>query len=88
MNYEKISALRVYLYDCEERPSDIINREKPSDIIRSAWIPQTVADQIWILYEFKTEDDRLKWENGLSLQIAKWLDRDLIPRALRFGWDA
>lgn len=85
LSIETISALRVSLYDCgSELPAKIIEREKPSNHIRSAWIPQTIADQIWVLYEFATVADREIWEAKLSPQLRDWLDRDMIEHALPF----
>jgi hypothetical protein len=83
---ETISALRIDLYDCTEPPAKIVRREMPSNAVRRAWIPQTVGDQVWLLYEFANVEDRLAWESGLSPLMSKWLDRELIKHALPFGW--
>ncbi len=85
---EDISVLRVSLYDCDERPSNIISRIKPTNSIEAGWIPQTIADQIWVMYRFKKVKDRIKWEKGLPTEVSKWLDRGLIEHALRYGFGA
>ena len=86
--YPKISALRVCLLGLEENEhaGAIIHDTKPSNATRSAWIPQTIADQIWVMYEFPTMEDRLEWEATLPPRVAKWLDRKVIPYSLEFGW--
>lgn len=83
---ETISALRVDLYDCDERPSDILAREAPATATRKAWIPQTMGEQIWVLYDFASVADREAWEATLSPKVRGWLDRDLISSALSYGW--
>lgn len=85
--HETISALRVPTHECDERPALIVSRERPSGAIRHAWIPQTVYDQIWVLYEFPTEAERLAWEGGLSPLMKGWLNRSLIEYALPYGWE-
>jgi hypothetical protein len=84
--HETISALRVDLYECDELPADIVHREKPINAIRRKWIPHTMGDQIWVLYDFETLADREAWEATLSPRMRGWLDRELIPHALPFGW--
>ena len=84
---ENISALRVRLYDCEERPADILRPHLPKEFKRRAWIPQTLGDQIWMMYEFETKEQREVWEKTLPESIAKWIDRDLIQQVLSYGWN-
>jgi hypothetical protein len=86
--YPTISALRVCLLGLEpgEHAAKIIGEIKPAKATRRAWIPQTIADQIWVLYEFASEADRLEWEATLPPRVAKWLDRKVIPWGLEFGW--
>lgn len=83
---ECISALRVDLYNCEGRPSYILSPFLPKKYKNKAWIPQTMGDQIWVLYEFYTIEDRLEWESTLPERIKNWLDRKLIKSALIYGW--
>lgn len=89
VNKDLISALRVDIYDCHlERPATIISREKPKNFVQYAWIPQTICDQIWVLYQFETVEERLSWESSLSPLLKKWLDRKLIDYALSYGWQS
>lgn len=82
-----ISVLRVYLEECSDNPPRYyIQAEKPANAINRAWIPQTIGDQVWIVYEFKSEQERVQWEAGLSAKLKNWLDRGLIASALTFGW--
>jgi hypothetical protein len=90
MSYESISCLRINIFD-EIIPDNLspwvfIRPYYPTTYINYAWIPQTIGYQIWILFEFKTKEDREIWENNLPSIIAKRLDRNLIPYALNFGW--
>lgn len=84
---EKISALRICMYDCyPNAPRDLIGGHEPNNHIKYAWIPQTMGDQVWVMYLFESKIDREKWENTLPKNVAKYLDRDLISIALDFGW--
>jgi len=86
MEHETISALRVDLYECDTRPAETLKPHVPVSATRHAWIPQTMGDQIWVLYEFNTKEERETWENSLPEQISNWLDRKLISNALSYGW--
>lgn len=82
-----ISALRVDLYDCMDKPLlDYMRPVIPVNMTRSAWITQTLGEQIWVLYEFRSEADRIAWEAALPDDVARWLDRTLLPHALDYGW--
>ena len=67
-------------------PSEILKLYLPTKYKNHAWIPQTIGEQIWIVYEFETIYDRLTWENSLPQSIANFLDRNLIKEALKYGW--
>jgi hypothetical protein len=92
MAYEAFSALRVYFPDLwdagEKRRPDVLLAETvgSAPALCRAWVPQTLGEQIWVVYEFPSEAERVAWEQGLPPLLAKMLDRDLIPRAL--GWVA
>lgn len=82
-----IAALRVDLYECTGKPPrDYLRPVVPEKAVRSAWIPQTMGDQIWVLYEFKSEAERLAWEAALPADVSRWLDRRLLPHAMEYGW--
>jgi len=81
----KISALRLSLYDFSS-PGKVMKGFEPKAATKTAWIPQTIADQVWAMYEFETEGDRVQWESTLPEQLAKCLDRSLIIHASRYGW--
>lgn len=86
MNNE-ISALRIDLWDCEGKtPAEIVFPHIPENTVNKAWIPQTMGEQIWCLFEFKNEEERIEWESSLPPLIKKWLDRNLITHALSYGW--
>ena len=86
----KISALRVDLNDwhdlSNQRFAEVFCQYKPAKFSQKAWIPQTLGEQIWVLYEFETEQDRLNWESKLPKNIAQFLDRSMIEYALPYGW--
>ena len=90
IDQSKISALRVELndwYDLSgQRFAEVFCQYKPSKFSKKAWIPQTLGDQIWILYEFDAEQDRLNWESTLPMRISKYLSREVIEYALPYGW--
>jgi hypothetical protein len=90
VEHQTIAALRVRLLalGLHEDAGSIIHENKPEAATRNACIPQTIADQIWVMYEFPTEADRLAWEATLPKRVADWLDRKLIPHAMRFGWSS
>ena len=83
---DRIAALRVDLYECVRKPPrDYLQPVVPTNALRGAWIPQTMGDQIWVLYEFRSEADRMAWETALPADVARWLDRRLLPHALSYG---
>ena len=84
--FDTVSALCVDLYECDVLPSAIIDRERPTNYIHYAWIPQTMVDQIWVLYDFRTVADREAWEASLSPKLRGWLNRELIKLAIPYGW--
>jgi len=87
MEHETISALRVDLYDCDDKPPrDYIRPIAPLNAINHAWIPQTIGDQIWVLWEFNTKDEREAFEAGLPVDVSRWIDRTVIPYSLKYGW--
>lgn len=86
MEHDTISALRIDLYACTGRPSTILRPYEPKEFKNHAWIPQTIGDQIWVLYEFETTEQRVAWEISLPQEIAMYLDRGLIEYALPYGW--
>lgn len=87
-DYSTVACLRVDLYDCGDRaPRDILSPIYPDNLKRRAWIPQTLGDQIWVLYDFNSVEERVAWEEKLPDQVRKWLDRNLIPHAVTFGWE-
>lgn len=83
---DKISALRIRLEDCDAFPREIIKPFKPKSYVCTSWVPQTMGEQIWVLYKFKSVEDRVAWENSLPDNIKKWLDRNLIKWAVPYGW--
>ena|SRR5687767_15681600 len=85
MSHDSVSALRVRLHQCADRPATIVGREKPETALRTAWTYQSSADEIWILYEFANVSDRISWEASLSPKLTSYLSRSIIPRALLFA---
>lgn len=83
---DTISALRVHLFDCETSPGEAIKKVMPQKYERRAWIPQTMGDQVWVLFDFETQGAREEWEASLPPEVKRWLDRDLIEYALPYGW--
>ena len=84
---DAISAMRVDIYDCIDKPPrDYIRAVVPKNAVRSAWIPQTMGDQIWVLYEFKSKAERVAWEDALPADVSRWLTRSLLPHAMGYGW--
>ena len=85
---DNISALRIDLYDFTERPAEVIKPYWPIHVARYAWIPQTLGDQVWVMFDFNTEEKRKEWEESLPDEIKNCLDRDLIDLALGYGWNS
>lgn len=82
-----ISALRMNLYQCDPHsPSEILKPHVPTNYTQCAWIPQSLGDQVWVMYNFKNKKARKAWEASLPEQISNWLDRKLITVALVYGW--
>lgn len=82
-----VTALRISLYDCIDKPPrDYINPIKPDNAINFAWIPQTMGDQVWCLWEFATEQEKQDFEKSLPDDVSRWLDANLPEIAARYGW--
>jgi hypothetical protein len=87
MSYETASAIRFDLYECKFRPADLIKPHWPQNSVREAWIPQTLGEQVWVLFDFATQADRAAWERTLPKAVSRFLDRQLIPHAVEhYGW--
>jgi len=88
MIIENISALRVDLYNWEynESPHDIMKKVWPDNIVQSAWIPQTMGEQIWILLAFHNKAEKTEWECRLPGSVKQWLDESIIACAIPYGW--
>ena len=86
----RIGVLIVDMYDCVDfTPREILKPYIPIKIENEAWIPQTMGDQVWVMYEFHSEENRLKWEESLPENISNWLlkDRNKISRYVKqYGW--
>ena len=85
--YSSISALRLKCFDFERSPAKTLAPYTPDNAKQSAWIPQTLGDQVWVLFEFATQEDRETWERSLPPELAECLDRELIEHALPYGWN-
>lgn len=79
-----VSALRIDLYECDRRPAEIMAEVRPRQRVTYAWIPQTIADQIWVLYGFPDRESRAAWEASLPPEVARWLSPDLFEIAIRY----
>ena len=86
--YADISALRIDLYDCDNnRPArDYIAPIEPASAIARSWVPQTMGDQIWVMWKFESQKEREIFEAGLPDDVSRWLDREVIQHALPYGW--
>ena len=82
----RVSALRVNLYDCSKHPSSYISPIEPPNAIEKAWIPQTAGEQIWVLWLFETEEERIEFEESLPESVSRWLSRSLVSTAIPYGW--
>lgn len=83
---ENFAAMRISVY---EDPAPIKKLElghRPADLVNFSWIPQTLGDQIWVVYEFASKDARESWEASIPETLRNLLDRNLIQHALPFGW--
>lgn len=83
--HDTIAALSISVYEDPEPLKRLELAHRPPDLVSFAWIPQTIADQIWVVYEFKSREAREAWEGTLPEQLRALLNRKLIPHALPFG---
>jgi len=86
MKIKKIIAFRVNLWDINKHPSEIFNKYKPLTSYRKAWIPQTIADQVWVFYGFYSEKDADEWIKTLPKCLIDSIDEDLIEDFKRDNW--
>ncbi len=57
MKKENMVCFRISIYDCNN-PQELNEKIVPINAIKTKWIAQTIADQVWIWYEFKDVEDR------------------------------
>lgn len=85
VNVAAMAALRVSLFDCTKAPQEYLQAVEPKNALRRAWIPQTMADQVWVIYEFASEHERVDWERSLPPDVARWLDRKILAHTKKYG---
>lgn len=39
-------------------PNEMANQLRPDNTLSREWIPQTLGDQVWVLYEFSNQSDK------------------------------
>lgn len=44
---------------------------------RKAWVPQTLGDQVWIFYEFKSWEQKDGWVKNLPVELLKMIEGDV-----------
>lgn len=69
MKRENTVMFNVSAYRCVN-PQKLWQDIKPNNCIKAMWIPQTIADQIWMWFEFKNEDDKnkyIEWINNCDI---------------------
>lgn len=86
-DYDLITVLRIDVIECKNRPSNMLKPYITDKIIKKAWVPHTIADQIHVYYKFNTVEDRINWENSLPVEIQKWIDRSLVDTIEYWGWE-
>lgn len=75
------------MYDCGKSPRDYIRPIEPQNAIAKVWIPQTMADQIWVVWKFNTKEERDIFEASLPPNVSRWIDRSVIKHALCYMKD-
>ena len=58
-------GFRISIYDATN-PQDIWKLLKPLNCINTAWISQTIGDQVWMWFEFANESDKSNYINSLK----------------------
>jgi hypothetical protein len=85
--FSSIAALRIPLEECDEQEiATFLQAEAPGALLRRAWLPVPDEGQVWVLYEFPDVASRRAWEARVSERLRRWLDREVIAPALRYGW--
>ena len=65
MKKENIVGFRISMWDVGN-PQELWGKLKPRNCIDSAWIPQTIGDQIWMWFEFKNKSDKDEYIKNLN----------------------
>jgi hypothetical protein len=85
--YAFISAVRIDLMKIDVSAGEFMRPWWPVSHVREAWIPQTICDQVWCLFEFADVLDRTTWETTLiNGPVYDMLDRSLVTQAEHYGW--
>lgn len=58
MNTTNTFAYSIDIYGLFEHPSTIEKALRPDKLVDYKWIPQTIADQVWVFYEFATTKEK------------------------------
>lgn len=53
----------------DKHPSKIVDEIRPNKFIREAWIAQTIADQVWVYYQFDTEDEAKSYFDSTNMPL-------------------
>lgn len=72
MKKENMIGFRVSLYYCNDW-HEFWKDIKPTNCISSAWIAQTIGDQIWMWFEFANKEDKKQFLKELKAKKMKVL---------------
>lgn len=69
MRKENVVGFRVSLYT--DSPREVHQIVEPKNSIKRVWIPQTLADQVWIWFEFENFAHKEEYIMTLPKQYQK-----------------
>jgi hypothetical protein len=64
MKKELMVGFRLDMYEVSN-PQLLAKKLRPENCKRSIWIPQTMGDQIWLWFEFETQEEKEKYISQL-----------------------
>lgn len=87
VNPELVSFLVVPVFEAFDlggKPGEILAEVRPEECVSRAWIPQTLGEQVWVLYEFPDLQTKAAWEATLPPTIAKWIHPEHFDYAKKY----
>ena len=71
MRIEFTAMLRLHLWELDDikmTPQKVYKEIYPDNCIKYVWIPQTLGDQVWLWFEFRTIEEKKNFLENLPIK--------------------